>query len=235
MSRRAPSIELSVRQRAIMERLSRSRTLAKRLAERVAMILLSSSGATCASQAREMGVDAQRCRRWRSRWVEAQGRLAEAEAKSASGDELEVVIMDVLADDARSGAPSKFSAEQLAAIIGLACKAPKDVGVPVTHWSGRELARAAVKLGIVPSISPRHVARFFGGGGDSAAQVAVLAQSSNRRSRRARKPCGNGVRRVPSGARARSGGDSRRVVRREDEHPSIGARGFDKADETGSR
>ena len=36
-----------------------------------------------------------------------------------------------------------------------------DSGRPVTHWTPRELADEVIKRGIVPSISARHVGRFF--------------------------------------------------------------------------
>ena len=108
MSRRAPSIVLSPRQQAILDRLSRSRTLPKRLAERVAFVLWSAKGQTCTEQAERMHVDPQRARRWRKRWFEAQDRFADAEAKNVSDDEYEVFLCEELADDDRSGAPPKF-------------------------------------------------------------------------------------------------------------------------------
>jgi putative transposase len=196
MSRRAPAIVLSPRQQAVLDRLSRSRTLAKRSAERVLFVLWSADGQTCAEQAKRMDVDPQRSRRWRKRWFEAQERFAGAEAKNISDDEYEVLLCEELADEKRSGAPPKFSAEQLAQLITLACKEPKDLGLPVTHWTPSELAREAVKAGIVTSISPRHIARFFGGGRDSTAQVKVLAQPPHRRSGEARKAGGGRLRRL---------------------------------------
>ena len=132
ISRRAPPIVLSPRQQAILDQLSRSRTLPKRLAERVLFVLWSAEGQTCAEQAKRMDVDPQRSRRWRKRWFEAQERFAGAEAKNVSDDEYEVLLCEELADEERSGAPPKFSAEQLAQLITLACKEPKGLGLPVT-------------------------------------------------------------------------------------------------------
>ena len=161
MSRRASRVDLSPRQRALLARLSRSRTLPRRLAERVAFILAAATGSTCVADARRMGVDAQRPRRWRKRWHEAQPRLAEAEAKQVSDDELESLVLEVLSDEERSGAPPKFSADQISLIITLALKSPKECGLPVTHWTAEELAREAVKAEIVESISARHIARLL--------------------------------------------------------------------------
>ena len=103
-------------------------------------------------------------------------RLGAASRVETSDEELEAVLLDVLADEERSGVPPKFSAEQLTQIIALACKAPKDLGIPVTHWTPKELAIEAIRQGIVPSISQRHIARFFGGDGSQAASLHVLAQ-----------------------------------------------------------
>lgn len=71
------------------------------------------------------------------------------------------MIVDVLADEPRSGGPPKFSPEQVAAIIALACEPPGDSGLPISHWTPPELAREAAKRGIVESISPRQVDRFL--------------------------------------------------------------------------
>ena len=97
VSRQAPQIELSERTRAILERLSRSRTVPKRLAERVAFVLWSSEGTTCVGQARQMSVDAQRPRRWRNRWALACKELGEVEL-GGTDEELEEVVCRILED-----------------------------------------------------------------------------------------------------------------------------------------
>jgi hypothetical protein len=43
----------------------------------------------------------------------------------------------------------------------LACEAPEASGVPLSHWSASDLAREAVKRGLIPAISPRTVGRFL--------------------------------------------------------------------------
>jgi hypothetical protein len=60
----------------------------------------------------------------------------------------------------RCGAPPKFTPEQIAGIIALACERPSQSGAPVSHWTPPELAREAIKRGIVESISPRQVDLF---------------------------------------------------------------------------
>src|SRR5204863_3759089 len=100
-------------------------------------------------------------RRWRHRWAKTREVLAAAEKEGATDKDLEKLILAVLADDPRSGAPTTFTPEQVAGIIALACEPPADSGLPVSHWSPPELAREAIKRGIVENISPRHLDRFL--------------------------------------------------------------------------
>jgi hypothetical protein len=87
--------------------------------------------------------------------------LVTAEEENATDKDLRALIVDVLADEKRCGGPTKFTPEQVAAIIALACEPPADSGLPISHWTPPELAREAIKRGIVESISPRQVDRFL--------------------------------------------------------------------------
>lgn len=180
--RRPPSIDLSPPLRHIFEHLARSRTQEHRIAERVQIILGCADGKTDVAVASRLGVDPQRVARWRKRFVAAKDQLAAAEA-----DELESVVLGVLSDDPRSGSPGKFDAVQFAQLVVLACDKPEEHGCEGSHWTPRELALCAQREGIVESISPRHVARFFGGGRSEAASVAVLAQPRDHRPAGARR------------------------------------------------
>ena len=46
-------------------------------------------------------------------------------------------------------------------VVALACERPEEGGVPLSQWSAADLAREAVRRGIVTSISPRSVGRFL--------------------------------------------------------------------------
>lgn len=161
MGNKAAEITLSPRQRAVLEPLARARTAPQRVVERCRIVLMSAEGRNNEDQAEVLGVDRQRVRRWRRRWAKAAADLAVAEKDGATDKDLEKLILAVLADDERSGAPPTFTPEQLAGIIALACEPPGDSGLPVSHWTPAELAREAIKRKIVASISPRHVDRFL--------------------------------------------------------------------------
>ena len=45
--------------------------------------------------------------------------------------------------------------------MALACEKPEDSDLPLSHWSQSELAREAVRRGIVDSISHGSVGRFL--------------------------------------------------------------------------
>ena len=161
MAGRALRVGVSAMQRAVLEQLVRTRTLAQHLAERCRIVLGSADGRPNLDQAATLGVDRQRIRRWRVRWALAESALAGAEAEGASEEELEAKILDVLSDNYRSGTPPKFTPEQVVAIVAVACEPPADSARPISHWSASELADEAIKRGIVKSISPRQVDRFL--------------------------------------------------------------------------
>ena len=66
-----------------------------------------------------------------------------------------------LEDRPRPGAPVRFSLDQRAQIIALACENTLDHGLPITAWTSDELRSVAMAQGIVQSISRRHVSRIL--------------------------------------------------------------------------
>lgn len=162
---KAVDITVTARQRTILERWARNKAdTPYRLVERAQLILMSADGESNIEQARRLGVDRQRVRRWRMRWAKHKERLIAAEQEGVSDKDLAKLLYDLLADGERSGTPPKFTAEQLTQIISVACEIPEESGRPVTHWTPRELADEVMRRGIVESISPRHVDRLLKGG-----------------------------------------------------------------------
>lgn len=157
----ATTVLLTPRQREMLVALTQTGSTPQRVAERSRIVLMSAQGQRNLAQASKLGVDRQRVRRWRGRWAASQDRLAAAENEGVSDKDLKNMILDVLRDEHRNGGITKFSPEQVAAIIALACEPPADSGLPVSHWTPPELATEAVKRGIVESISPRQVDRFL--------------------------------------------------------------------------
>lgn len=88
---------------------------------------------------------------------------------------MESLLVEVLSDQARSGAPAKFTAEQVCQIIALVCEKPEESGRPINPWTARELADEAVQRQIVRSISATHVERFLKRGGVTTASASLMA------------------------------------------------------------
>jgi putative transposase len=66
-----------------------------------------------------------------------------------------------LSDAPRSGAPATFTPEVICEIVALSCEDPEVLDLTLSHWSQSELARQAVRRGIVESISHGSVGRFL--------------------------------------------------------------------------
>jgi putative transposase len=169
-----PPITLTARQRALLERLVRSPTSPRGLVRRAQIVLVAADGARTDQLARQLGCTANMARTWRARWAAAAARLAAVEA-AAAPPALPAAIAAVLADAPRSGAPPTFTAEQVVQIVALACEPPPAADCPTSHWTPRDLARAAIDRGLVPTISPRSVERFLGSGRPQAAPQPLLA------------------------------------------------------------
>ena len=159
---RPPAVVLTVPEKQALETLvSRHRT-PQQLALRARMILLAAQGENNAGIARQLGADTDIVRKWRGRWLALSGVPLE-----------EMSVEERLADEARSGRPATFSAEQVVALLALCCEQPEGSQRPISHWSGREIAQEAVKRGIVERISARHVRRLLKRGTSSLTSFAT--------------------------------------------------------------
>lgn len=175
MPGRARKLIVTVRQQAILQTMTRSGTCPQAVAQRARIILLAFDGLSNEDIAVHLGCERHAVGPWRHRWADVFERLVLVECCEKLSA-LPHAIERLLSDRPRSGSPGKFTAEQVAQILALACEDPEESGRPVTHWTPRELADEAVKRGIVESISPRQVGRFLKIGGAAAAPQPLLAQ-----------------------------------------------------------
>ena len=63
-------------------------------------------------------------------------------------------IESILSDRPRPGSPGEFSVEQIVEIVAVACEPPARSGLPISHWTTRELSQEAIERGLVKKISP---------------------------------------------------------------------------------
>lgn len=146
----AAKLELTAAERQELTRLVDARSTAQQLVLRARIVLVATDGLTNAAVGRVLGVSREAVRLWRDRWVGLQ---------AAPLSDLSVA--DRLADAPRPGAPARIGAEQVCAIIALACEAPEQSGRPISQWTSREIAEEITRRGIVESISRRHAARLL--------------------------------------------------------------------------
>jgi len=181
----APPITLTAPQGAVLERLARAGTTPQQVARRAQLVLAAAGGASTGAIARTWTITWRTAQRWRARWQAAQGALLAAEAEGGDGDDraLTAIILGVLADEPRPGAPARFTPEQLCQVMAVACEPPGDSGRPISQWTPRELADEAVARGIVVRISARTVGRFLvsGSGRAQTAPEPVLAHAARAR------------------------------------------------------
>lgn len=171
--RHPQAVTLSAAQQAVLEGLVRQHSCPQTLALRLRIILGAAADQQNELLAARLGCTPKTVWKWRARWAAAERELAVAEAEPAA---LRQMVVSVLADAPRSGAPTTFSAEQVVQIINLACTAPRSLGRPIDAWTPRELANEAERQGIVERISPSSVGRFLGRGRAAAPSLALLAQ-----------------------------------------------------------
>src|SRR5271154_4732172 len=107
-------------------------------------VLFAARGRSNDRIAAELGIDVGTVRKWRGRFAEL--RLAGLE------------------DLPRSGRPRRIPEEDRAAVVALACQLPAETGVPLSRWTGPELAAELLAQGLVSApLSPSSVLRILAG------------------------------------------------------------------------
>lgn len=155
----AAKIRISEKQQVVLLEFSRSRTVAKSVVQRATIILRGFQGFLNEEIAVQVGLNRQQVGVWRQRWRDAWESMCEWEC--AEPHRLREAILDALADAPRPGAPAKFTAEQVAGIVAVACEPPELSGRPINHWTVRELRDEVLARNIVETISKAQVGRIL--------------------------------------------------------------------------
>jgi transposase len=142
---RAAPVDLTDKPRRRLEAIVRQHSAPQNRVTRARIILLGAAGMGVRETAAQLGIGRATVQRWRARWQAGAGRP----------------LHERLADLPRPGTPATFTPEQICAIIALACEAPGDSGLPITHWTHAALAAEAVARGIVAEISAHAIGRFL--------------------------------------------------------------------------
>ncbi len=155
----AAKVRVSEKQLAVLQELSRSRSVAKGIAQRALILVLGVQGLRNEQIAVEVRLIRRQVGLWRRRWRDAWDSLCVWECTEPH--RLREAILEVLSDAPRPGSPGKITAAQVAQILAVACESPKLSGRPITRWTHRELRDEVVKRKIVESISVAQVGRYL--------------------------------------------------------------------------
>jgi transposase len=125
----AVAVTLTASERATLKMRVRGAKTCWRDRLRAQVVLAAARGRPNARIAADLRVDEGTVRRWRGRFAELR--------------------MAGLKDLARSGRPRLIPEADRAAVVALACQLPADTGVPLSRWTGPELAAELVAQGLV--------------------------------------------------------------------------------------
>lgn len=164
----ASQIALSDSQEVLLNRIVNQSTAPQREVKRAKIILLASQNIANQIIAKTLDVSRSTVQRWRDRFSKAKEIFLHIEQKKNDGEDEKTIekntkeaINTLIDDKERPGAPPTYTAEQVCHIIAVACEHPKESGLPVTHWTPRELTIEVIKRGIVEKINPRTVGRIL--------------------------------------------------------------------------
>ena len=108
---------------------------------RAQIVLAAARGRDNARIARDLRVSVDTARKWRGRFA----------ARGLEG----------LKDLPRAGRPRRISEADRAAVVALACQLPAATGVPLTRWSGPELAAELTAQGLAGPVSVSSILRIL--------------------------------------------------------------------------
>jgi transposase len=138
---RAAPVLLTASERKTLKIRSRGAKTAHRDRQRAQMVLLAAGGWPTAAIARRLHLTQDTVRKWRVRFA----------ARRLAG----------LDDLPRSGRPRRITAAERAAICALACQLPAATGVPLSRWTGPELAAEIASRGLTGPVSASSVLRIL--------------------------------------------------------------------------
>lgn len=161
---KAATVDLTTRQRDGLQQIVKSRTARSDHRQRAQLILEFDAGLSNNKACQQVGLKNRQAGLWRKRWLAQQEKLVALESK-AKPSEWQEGLKQVLSDQPRNGRFPKFTAEQIARIITVACEDPQACGVPRSHWSLSALRDEVMRRGIVKSISTSRLQVFLKSGG----------------------------------------------------------------------
>lgn len=164
-------LELSSRQHQLLKNYLNKHTIPVHYQQRIEIIIRCFDGWSNRKIHLEYCLTERTVSKWRNRWLSHYEALCAYELEEKTTDSLLLSrMLSLLSDEARSGARPRISLSEKENLVALACKKPEDFGIPLSHWNREELAKFAIKQGIVQQISPRYVSKILKKSGNSSSQ-----------------------------------------------------------------
>ncbi len=138
---RAVPVTLTAAERKALKKRVRGAKTAWRDRQRAQIVLLAARRWPTAAIAGRLSIAEDTARKWRGRFA-ARG-------------------LDGLADAPRCGRPRRISAAERAAICSLACQLPAATGVPLSRWTGPDLAAELASRGLTGPVSASSILRIL--------------------------------------------------------------------------
>ncbi len=161
----APALELSPRHYELLDKEQNRSKCGRRQYQRIHIILLASQGIANKQIAKLLGISLNTVKKWRGRWQRAYPQLQCYEKGSTgqgvSDGALRKKLLEILKDQARSGAPPRISLAQKEQIVALACETPKDYGIIKTDWTLPDLRQVVIDKQIVTSITSVYIGKLL--------------------------------------------------------------------------
>lgn len=165
MKKKTDKIKLTKQERLLLEKELNRHSLKKYLYRRIKIILLANANEKVADIGRQTQVSLPTVHRWIDYWIGDYSMIREARKGIAGNGITDKILtnlmLSVLEDGERSGAPPKITDNAKTQIQALACCDPSEKGFPITHWTHIELSKAIVEQNIVASISASQVGRIL--------------------------------------------------------------------------
>lgn len=163
MSDKTEIVFLTDKQKAILQQIASQSSSTVKLAKRAEVVLAATSTRVNSKISEQVGIDRKQVKVWRERWINFAPGLLNAEKEGVGEDKLQEMVIELLSDKSRPGMPNVFSEEQVSQILALAKESPghHEIMELPEYRENKQVADEAVRLGIVPNISPRSVGRFL--------------------------------------------------------------------------
>lgn len=174
------TIELSIKQEAILTEITKAHTSTQVHKVRAQIILFAAQGYTQKRTVVELSSTHETVNYWKKRWHESYA-VALAYDDELKGSAYRKAIVQILSDKPQPGCPGKFTEEQICQIMNVACETPEESGLPLSHWTLSELASELVRRKIVESISTSQLCVFLKSGRNKAAQDKGMDSYPDRR------------------------------------------------------